>query len=220
MKIPEWAKEATVVNAVTAEVGFHISDSFYLGPGNRMTAQQWHELREPLYQPRVKIYKDRVHQKWILTQTLQMTYYPGAKPNIEELITHYLDVIRISQKHQHKAGDSYFWMRPIIYTTEQTEINFPFHDTWRETESFLEQMSTQKCGRLFSDAGQGWEVDIYATPEQLFLREGVLCGEKLACFVCNRQDFAEQIPSLRKRTKQILNDLCLALGKDYWLDKL
>jgi hypothetical protein len=108
-------------------------------------------------------------------------------------------------------------MRPIIYTADNLEITFPWYDTWLETKAFLDQMCTQECGYVFSDADQGWDVDIYATSEQLFLREGSLDNsEEYVCIACNRQDFIEQIKGLRNRSEQILNNLHAAVGEDYW----
>jgi hypothetical protein len=108
-------------------------------------------------------------------------------------------------------------MSPVIYSDQDVEIHFPWHDTWRETKDFLEAVSESKDGYLFIDADQGWDLEIYAVSNQLFFREGALCDDgKQLQIVCDRQCFVEQVGILYQRSEQIFHDLCSALGGDYW----
>jgi hypothetical protein len=198
MKPPTWVNKATFLDSVTVEVGFCISDSFYYGPENRMTDREWQEMREALYQPKIK-------QREGLVVTSAVQYH------VEELFRYYQNVLSLSEKHNRLISQDYFWMRPIIYSPERTIMTFPWYDTWTEAENFLQQVSTDKCGPIFSDIEQGWKADIYATADKLFFQQ-----DNNLSTGCHRQNFHKQLPSLRERAQKILNELQSHLGKDYW----
>jgi hypothetical protein len=203
MKNPAWLESSKLIEELVVEVGFRISDSFYYGSRNA-SKQQWEELSEPLYQPQLHSEKGL-----ILTDVLES--------DIDELVKYYVDVFRLSEKYQCPMSKSYFWMSPVIYSDQDVEIHFPWHDTWKETKDFLEAVSASKDGYLFIDADQDWDLDIYGISNQLFVREGALrdAGKPLE-IVCDRQCFVDQVGILYKRSEQIVHKLCSALGGDYW----
>ena len=102
MERPEWIARAKPVEAVTFDVGFLINDSFYYGPENGFTEQEWQQDREPLYRPVLDLYG-----KFALSQILL--------PSAAELVRYYQDVLRLSAVHgKGVTGNSYyFWLRPL-----------------------------------------------------------------------------------------------------------
>jgi len=49
MDRPEWISRATPIEAVRVDVGFLIAETFYHGPENGFTQEQWQQLREALH---------------------------------------------------------------------------------------------------------------------------------------------------------------------------
>ncbi|MEB3211445.1 MAG: hypothetical protein VKL39_08820 [Leptolyngbyaceae bacterium] len=221
MRQPDWTQSAFAVKAVTVEIGFWISEFFeYSVLTSKKCKHKPHcdIHREPLYQPQLKKHKSRGDRSCVLTQAVQSPYYPASESSTEKLIRHYLDVDRLIQQHSTPGWHHYFWMSPVIFAQERFELDFPYHDTWKQTEEFLNQISVQNDGFLLQGRDQGWNVDIYATSDQVFLRQGIIQGDELNCVVCDRPSFTEQIRLVRERTHQIVMELCAAVGETYWMD--
>lgn len=203
---PEWVSRAKPVDAALLEVGFLASESFYFGPENDFSPEQWQSLREPLYQPAVAR-----HQGWVLTSAL------AKSP--DELLKHYADVIRLRDKHGKRwtRQPPYFWMRPLVFLPTAFEISFSWYDTWEEATFLLDALESSGEGEIFSDVEQGWEVMIVASGDRLFVRQGDSdSGEEQECISCDRADLVRQVPPLRSRCEQILAKLRQEFGQDYW----
>ena len=205
---PEWVARAKPVEAAAVDVGFLVSDSFYFGPENNFSPEQWKTLREPLYQPKLPR-RDR----YLLTETL-------TKPKSrKELFKYYADVIRLIGKYERPwvRQRFYFWVRPLIFWPGVFQIGFPWYDTWEEAKPLLAALEAEREGEIFSDLEQGWEVDIFASGSQLFLRQGDFDSkEEQECVSCDRGRLARQVPRLRDRCERLLSELCAQFGQDYW----
>jgi hypothetical protein len=203
---PEWVSRAKRVDAAVVDVGFMVSESFYFGPENGFSPEQWESLREPLYQPTVER-----HGQYVLTSALAAT--PA------ELLKYYADVIRMRDKHGKRWAmqPTYFWMRPLIFSPCVYEISFPWYDTWEETKPLLDAIEWPGDGEIFSDVEQGWEVAIVASGDRLLIRQGDFdSGEEQECVSCDRSNLSRQIPLLRDRSERLLSELRHELGHDYW----
>lgn len=206
MDDPEWVSRAKPSDAAVVEIGFLISDSFYFGPENDFSPEQWQSLRDPLYRPAI----DR-HGNYVLTSALSES--PA------ELIKHYADVVRARDKHGKRWArqPTYFWMRPLIFSCGVFEISFPWYDTWEETKPLLDALERSGDGELFSDLEQGWEVAIVASGDRLFMRQGDFdSGEEEECVSCDRASLTRQVQPLRDRCEAVLAELRSGLGHDYW----
>lgn len=221
MQIPDWTQSATAVKSVTFDIGFWISEFFeYQVPTNkkRKHKQQLCTQRKPLYQPCLKLYSGHNGQPFILSQTLQKAYDFNGTTEVEELITYYLNVIRLSQETQSKAWLYYFAISPIFYSSNDFEVILDDHAYGRKIEKFLKQFSIPEHGLFLWGIDQSWLLDVYATPNQVFFQRTIVGEQESVCVVCDRQQFTQQIPPLRERTTQILHELRAAIGEDYWTD--
>jgi hypothetical protein len=186
-----------------------VSDSFYFGPDNNFSPEQWKTLREPIYQPSVER-----HGHYVLSGAL------AESP--AELIRYYKDVIRLRDQHQKRweRQPPYFWMRPLAFSAAAFEISFPWYDTWQETKPLLATLEGPGEGEVFSDLEQGWEVTIVASSDRLFIRQGDFdTGGEQTAVSCGRTYLARQIPPLRARCERILEQLRGEIGFDYWSDR-
>lgn len=206
MDRPEWISRATPVEAVSVDVGFLISESFYHGPENGFTREQWQQLREPLYRPKAERYGDHM-----LSSVLD--------ESAAELVRYYQDVLRLVARHRKQIGhqSQYFWMRPLIYARGEFAITFPWYDTWGEATPVLAALAGPGEGVLFHDLEQGWEFHAYAEGDCLFLRQGDFdSGEEHLAVAAGRAQVASQVPAVRERVDRLVRELSAALGRDYW----
>jgi hypothetical protein len=203
---PEWISRAKAAANVTVDVGFLISKTFYYGPENGFSQEQWQQLREPLLQPALEQYGD-----FLLSAALG--------ESVEELIQYYRDVVRISAKHRKEIRQQspYFWIRPLIFSRGEFAISFPWYDTWEEALPVLNALVATGDGLLFDDLDQGWQLQMFAEGGHLYLRRSDFdSGEEQCIIAANRAQIAGQVPALRNRVAQQLQELTAALGRDYW----
>ncbi|MBX7245418.1 MAG: hypothetical protein K1X53_07955 [Candidatus Sumerlaeaceae bacterium] len=67
------------------------------------------------------------------------------------------------------------WIRPFLRIPEGEDcLHFPWTDTWRETESILRELASGRDELVYSDADQGWDVDIRRRGDRLIIRAGDL----------------------------------------------
>jgi hypothetical protein len=206
MDSPKWVERATPVDPVTLEVGFAISDTFYYGPENDITPEQWQTLREPLYQPRVEIFRH-----YVLSRALDLS--------ATELITYYQDVLRLIARHGKdlRQKSQYFWMRPLIFADGSFDITLSWHDTWEAATSVLDSLASPGDGILYDDLDQGWDFKAYAERDRLFLRESDPdSGTEYVVVSTNRSAVARQAAVLRERVDRVLKNLTAALGQNFW----
>lgn len=206
MNAPEWTRSTRPIDDIDLDVAFLISDTFYYGPSNDFTTEEWEQLREPLYQPDLKRYDGRVLSADAVGSPIQ-------------LIRYYHDVLDAADRHSQEVEprSPYFWIRPRILSMSESLISFPWYDTWMESISFLQALQQPGNGLLFDDLDQCWEVEVYAEANRLFLRETDFdSGELVESIACNRKQLVEQIPDIVKRVEGLLQTLISALGRDYW----
>ena len=203
---PEWTIRAKPVEAIRVDVGFLIRESFYYGPENGFTQEQWQQLREPLYQPKVEKYGDYL----LSTELGELT---------SELVLYYQDVLRLVASHQKEIGQEldYFWMRPMIFARGEFDIDFPWYDTWEDAVRLLDALAGASDGLLVDDLDQGWDFQAFADGSHIFLREGNWeNNEEHIVIAANRAQLSSQIPVVRERVAHLIGDLSVALGRNYW----
>jgi hypothetical protein len=206
MDRPDWVDRAIPVEAVTVDVGFLVADTFYYGPENGFSREQWQQLRGPLYQPQLERYGD-----YVLSAVLDSS--------AAELTRYYQNVLQLVTQHRKQIGQqsSYFWMRPLLFARGVFAITFPWYDTWGEAIPMLGALTTQSDGLLFQDMDQGWEFQAFAEADRLFLRQSDFdSGEEHFVIATGRVSVAEQVPAVRERVGRVLQELTVAIGQDYW----
>lgn len=206
MDRPEWISRAKAVDALTVEIGFLIAESFYYGPENGFSPEQWRQLRAPLHQPSVERYGD-----FLLSAALT--------PSAAELVKYYKDVLRLVAQHRKEIKQQlyYFWMRPLIFAVGEFTLTFPWYDTWGEAVPLLDALVSPRDGLVFQDMDQGWEFEAFADGDLLFLRQSDCdSGEEHFVIAADRAQIAGQVPAVRQRVERLLRELSAALGRDYW----
>jgi hypothetical protein len=206
MELPEWAGRAKPVENPILEVGLVVWDDFYYGPKNGFSREQWQTLREPLYQPAMELYHRNVDSA--LTAALENS--------VGEMVRHYQDVLRLAEKHGIAAPHSHFRVEPFLFFDGGGEIPFDWHDTREEAEWVFAALESPEDGQIFDGVEQGWEVNVVADGDRLFIRHGNEDGEEFACIRCDRGALVRQVAPLRARLDRILAELRTALGADYW----
>jgi hypothetical protein len=206
MQVPDWITRTESVAAVTVEVAFLVSDSFYFGDENDLDRLQQPEFREPLYQPKFERYDN-----FILTSAIEES--PA------ELIAYYRDVVRLIRKYRKdiKALGHYFWIRPLVFSRGLFAIDFPWYDTQQEAERFLDSLGRPDLGELFWDRDQCWELTIWADSESLYFREwDPDYQEEHVAVRCDKRLLQDQLPLVRGRLNSLLQKLGESLGQDFW----
>lgn len=206
MDRPEWTVRANPVVPVDVDVGFLIAETYYYGPENDFTDEQWQQLREPLYQPKVERYGD-----YLLSAALV--------ESAAELVQYYLDVVRLASHHRKnlRQQSQYFWMRPLIFARGEFAITFPWYDTWEETIPVLDALASARDGLVYHDMDQGWEFQAFAEADSLFLRQSDLdSGEEHFVIETSQSVLASRVPVIRQRVDRLVKELSVALGHNYW----
>jgi hypothetical protein len=204
---PDWLGRARRVENPVLEVGFIVWDDLYYGPENGFSAEEWNALREPLYRPALELLPR--HVSYVLTSVLE--------PSVDELVRHYQDVLRLAEKHGREPSRSHFWLQPFIFSPGGLDIPFEWHDTADDAERVFSSLQAPDEGLLFHDLDEGWEVEVFASGDRLFIRHSDFTTEtELACVWCDRAALVSQVEPLRTRLNAILAKLRAALGADYW----
>jgi hypothetical protein len=206
MDRPEWITRAKPVDAVSVDVGFLIAETFYHGLENGFTQEQWQQLQEPLYQPKIERYG-----QYVLSAELS--------ESAAELVRYYQDVLRLVARHRKEIDQQshYFWMRPVIFARGEFAITFPWYDTWEEAGPVLDALAGPGEGLLFHDLEQGWEAHAFADGGRLFMRQGDFdSGEEHLVIAADRARLGGQVPAVRERVGRLVQELSVALGRDYW----
>ncbi len=206
MDSPDWIKDTTVSDSIVVEIGFLIADSFYTGPENGFTAEQWETEREPLYSPNLERYGD-----FILSGVIA--------EGVSELVAYYRDVLRLVDLHGKDVRQQghYFWLRPLVLQHGLFAMTFPWYDTMPEADSFLQQIKATDDGQIFWDMDQGWEMEAFALSEWLYLRErNPDDNEDHFLIKCSKEQLQSQVDPLLTQIGNILGKLRHDVGADYW----
>jgi hypothetical protein len=206
MELPDWVERARYVANPVLEVAFTIREDFYYGPANDFSPEQWQTLREPLPKPSLELYHHDLNR--VLTAVAERT--------VGELVRHYRHVLRLAEKHAMEVPPSHFWITPFLFAGDVT-IQFAWHDTRRDAERLFDALEASADGLIYDDVDQGWELDIWARGDRLFIRDADFdTQEERACIWCERAPLVRQVAPLRARLDTILAQLREALGADYW----
>jgi len=203
---PEWIPRAVPLETVYLDVGFLVSKDFYYGPENDFTPEQYQGLRNPLYQPQLKRYGD-----FVLSEAIESS--------AAELIRYYQDVLlHIDRYHKNvKQQGSYFWMRPILYSSGVFAGASPWYDTWEEATSLLVALTSTEEGEVFWDYDQGWQFEVFAEADRIYLRDSDPdYGEERYVIAVDRSNLAAQASEVRRRGSRVLQELVAGIGRDFW----
>ncbi|AJQ94830.1 hypothetical protein [Gynuella sunshinyii] len=199
-----WMQSATFQNDVKVDIGFMACDSFYFGPENGLTPEQYETMRVSLYQPELK-----KSGSFILSC--------DVIGHEEELIKHYRDVVQKYAEYGKDISQStHFWNRPVIYNSDFV-ISFPWHDHFREGKNVLDHLTSVEDGNIYRDIDQGWALDIAARDDLIYAREWDPDYEEIHYQVkFDRVTIRQQAKALMTDVPALIQKLSAALGHDYW----
>ena len=200
----DWKEFAELQEDVRIDIGFMVQETFYYGPENGFSPEQYENMRVSLYLPEIK-------------KSGNFVLYTDILGKESELKRHYLDVADKCKKYKKDVNKStHFWNRPVIYNTYFV-ISFPWHDKFREGKNVLENIATTTDGEVYWDRDQGWELEIIGEGGLLFAREWDPDYEEIHCQVkFDRAGIRQQAFELIPKVSSFIRELTSALGKDYW----
>ena len=138
----------------------------------------------------------------------------------KELLRYYTDVLRAMQQHRKElnALSSYFWMRPVVRSRGKTLMSFPWHDTYPETAGFLRAVQDpSEEATLYSDLDQGWQVELYAAGNKLYLAQGSDDDDEPGTvYYTDRDRFAKLAAEALARTQYQLALFVRETGQNPW----
>jgi hypothetical protein len=208
MEDQDWLASARPVEAVTVDVGFVIHPSFYYGPVEHITREQWLTLQDPLVPPR----GERLGNL-LLTRSLD-------NPAIDDLVRYYQDVLGRYAAHgldHHPDRWWYFDLGVVIFSPDVFTLHLDLIRTWRHIESTFRALTVEADGVLFDDLDQGWEFTAYAAGDRLYLRAEIGgVRPELICVVCDRLAFAQQAREARQRGRKVLGRVQRRFGHNFW----
>ncbi len=199
----EWFERAHHYPEVSLDVGFILHDSFYYGPENDFSQQQWQSLRAPLYRPAIELYRDF----YGLSSRL------GDQP--AELAKYYESIQQLARQHGRtlQPADSLFWARPLIFVPGRFCFTFPWYDTVEESRSCLNGLLTGH----FDDQDQGWRFEAQIRDQRLYMRQSDPDREQDLEIVCVPAEVLQsQIPDCLARLEAQIRFLSQRLGRNYW----
>ena len=206
-----WFKDAKQLGSLEIETCFLLQDDLYYGPDTHPEVVE-RKQTEPLVPPSINRH---VHS---------MVRTAEVEDNVDELARYYTDIIRLGRKHRLPFNhiSHYFWMRFWIWNTdEDVHISFPWYDTQAEIDSFIDSVATTSVGPLFWDADQGWELEIHASDDDLYLRLRDPDYDETHAVVCFPADaLLNELPRLQSRTRLIIDSLSSIVGRDLWTKRV
>lgn len=213
----DWFESAPLVENATVEIAFLLRPDFYYGPDRHPDIVE-RKLIAPLCIPRFP----RVVTEQATTRE--------AEHHADELIRYYADIIRCAQKYHRGIEQvrSYFWLRLYISTPSgQFCVSFPWYDTLAEIAPLLDTLKNPPAhGEVHWDRDQGWEMEMDAHDDMLYIREwdpdGADHPEDPDAGIIHAigklplQALAVSSAAALERARRIVATLSAALGVDLW----
>lgn len=204
--LPVWAKQSEPMEGVQVDIGFMIDASFYCGPENGISAEQWETLRESLWQPGIPVIEQR------------LALSADCAGQVDALCTHYRDVLDKAARHgKDPRRGTCFWNRPVVHAPGGLVLSFPWHDHFCEGRLFIESLATDEPGEVFSYCEQGWDFELHLHEGTLYLREGDPDeGTTFHNLRFAHAPLKAQAPVVLARVEALIAQLTHELGHDYW----
>jgi len=208
-ELNKYLSQTTFIPGLTVDVGFIISNDFYYGDENEWTEEEWKTQRQLLDKPALPLYGN-----YALSEAFE--------ENETQLVQYYASVLKAIKEHDkiRKAGDSCFWLRPVVYQKEVDAISFPWYDTFVEALSFLKALESNEEGWIFDDLDQGWQVAVYAEGDKFhFIQRNWEVDEPVWLASGNRTELAAMAKKCIIRVKKQIELLTAQLGADFWTQR-
>lgn len=214
MKAPEhYISQAEYVQDLKVDICFLIHDNFYYDDESIVSEEEapWKKQMEFLKRPTFPL-----HENCCALSS-------DVEGNEQSLVTYYDSILDNAKQHNKTlaAGDSCFWLNPIIFKDNSKSIGFPHHTTFADAVSFLSILQSNEDGCIFDEQDLDWHLAVYTEKEKIYF----VCAwfdecfeqeEPYWCVSNNRAAFVEMSKAVLKRVEKQINILSQRLGKDYW----
>ena len=206
----DWFRRANDGDQLRIDAGFNVADSYYFGPDNDFTQDEWEQKRVPL--PKVSF--PLVKNTWACTE--DVARFP------HELVANYRRVLELNNEHQKEFSDTYFWLRPVITDGTSLAIGFPWYDTYGRLRSLTDTLlAEQHDGLIYDDLDQCWEIEIHQADDAFYFREHDPDADDTeeayeAIYRFGRERLREQIRGMLRRLEDLLPTLVNSTGIDFF----
>ncbi len=205
-----WFAEAKELPSLQVDIFFQIHERFFYGPDRISDISDFERLTEELTPPGIR------------SAMSSLVSTSEAFGHERELALYYQQIIRMARKHGRPITSVHnnFWLRLRFWNGEhETHISFPWYDSLREIDSFLETLVLTDSGLVHHDIEQGWELETYAFCGLLyFMGRDPDAGTTHCVIAVPRDDVVAQVKEVRWRANAIIEYLSKALGADVWTD--
>lgn len=208
--IEKYISQTEYVPDLKVDVGYWISDSFYYGSDRSVSQDDWNNYwknkQEALEKPSLELYE-------------QYALSEDVEGHEDQLVTYYRSVLKASKKRYKstKAGDVYYWLRPIVYKKGVNSINFPWYDTLEEARRFLETLTSDAQGLIYDDLDEGWQVAVYAENDKFHFIERDWEEDKPCWLVSgNRERISRMAEQTMERARKQVEFFIVSIGTDFW----
>lgn len=203
----QYISKSEFIPDLKLDIAFVVRDDFYYGDENDFTEEEWKTNRELLFKPVLPL----LGKLYLLSDNIE--------GNEQQVLDYYASVIAVSKRYNKKisAGNSYFWMRPVVYKENVDTINFPWYDTMAEALPFLNAIQAKDEGCVFSDMDQGWHLEVHHDKgNTCFIYGSLEESEPYWVVSSNRFNLSEMAKSVKQRIEKQIENLSQHFGCDYW----
>jgi hypothetical protein len=204
LSMKHWFDRATFVENASVEIGFLLHPVFYYGP-----ARYPQSLAEPISRPTFA----RAAKHLATTKE--------AEDHVDELSRYYADIVHFSRKHDMSFQQfrHYFWLQLFICDPSgKFYVSFPCYDTLSEMEGLLHALVRPPSrGAVHWGRDQGWEVEIDAHDDMLYVREwDPDYGENDMVVKLPLLSLASSSKTALDRARRVIAALAAVLTEDAW----
>jgi hypothetical protein len=197
--VESWFADAKPITALEPEIAFVLSEALQAVAFQRP---------EPLVLPSFP----RAERLQVRSAEL-----PGHEA---ELAVYYGQIVDLARRHGLKLDQvrQYFWL-DLRFDNEAAgvRLSFPWYDTFAAMDHVLQALAGTDEGLIYTDMDQGWEFDVWARNDTLYIREGDPDSDDPAIAITlPRAGLRDRIVALRARTQTLIEALAKELGADVW----
>lgn len=205
-----WIDNARPISSIDAEICFLLNGDFYYGPDSHPQIVERKEV-----DPLPKLDFPRVVE--------QMARTSEISGHEHQLADYYSGVLSAANKHGKTFNEirQYFWIRFWLWNSEEDiRVRFPWYDTLGEIENFIKCVIEAEDGEVFYDIDQGWELDVFAKNEFLYIQERDPDYDEVYYAVrLPRAPLIKSLIELVERATIQVDALSNLVGHNYWTSR-
>jgi hypothetical protein len=209
-KVIFWTKLIKQTTVLDTEIVYLLNQQFQTGPPQALDKKGKQFVHPSVHIPLPAI--PRIVDTQITTAELV-----GHEKTLAE---YYQKVIALAKEYElsTSAIRHYFWLRLWIWNSEaEAYLSFPWYDTLAEINPVLQALRSDREGTLFSDADQGWHVEIAADDRFFYFRQfrDTMEGDGTVLLKTEREDLQATAKALQERIHRQLKMLAANVGNAF-----